>query len=206
MNYGLKEKIIKLRQEDKTYNQIQEILHCSKSIISYHCSKLENNKKLIEKNTNSYLKKTINNWNKETKNLIINLYKYSVHTTEIADILDLKLNAIKLLCKEIKYRKYSNITNYERVKRRRKKIKILGVLYKGGKCEKCGYNKFFECLEFHHIDISKKDFTISQKVNHRWITVKKEIDKCALLCSNCHRELHAEINNGSPLIISDFFK
>jgi predicted HNH restriction endonuclease len=65
------------------------------------------------------------------------------------------------------------------------------VEYKGGKCEICGYNKYFGALEFHHKDPSQKDLQIS-KVRTRTFTdkIKKELDKCQILCSNCHREIH----------------
>ena len=46
----------------------------------------------------------------------------------------------------------------------------------------------------------KKDFTISQKCNHRWLTVKKELDKCICLCSTCHRELHVELHNDIKIL------
>lgn len=68
------------------------------------------------------------------------------------------------------------------------------VEYKGGKCSRCGYKKYMGALEFHHINPSEKDFTPSQlksyKLNDR---VKKELDKCILVCANCHRELHHEL-------------
>jgi hypothetical protein len=81
----------------------------------------------------------------------------------------------------------------ESVQKRREKIKILAVEYKGGKCIKCGYNKYVGALEFHHI-IGDKDFNISYKGHCRsWEKVKVELDKCILVCSNCHREIHAGI-------------
>lgn len=63
-------------------------------------------------------------------------------------------------------------------------------------CEICGYNKCIEALDFHHRDPSKKDFTISStrkggKGVGSWPELKKELDKCILVCSNCHREIHA---------------
>ena len=65
--------------------------------------------------------------------------------------------------------------------------------YKGGHCEMCGYGKCSEALEFHHISSSKKAFSISNKGYTRsWKRVKEELDKCILLCANCHRELHAK--------------
>ena len=79
------------------------------------------------------------------------------------------------------------------VKKRRKKIKEMAVEYKGGKCICCGYNKCIGALEFHHLDPNGKDFNISAKgITRAWSKVKEELDKCVLLCANCHRELHAQ--------------
>lgn len=69
----------------------------------------------------------------------------------------------------------------------------MAVTYKGGKCERCGYDRCIDALEFHHIDPVQKDFTISAKGYTRsWNKVKAELDKCIMLCANCHRELHAQ--------------
>jgi hypothetical protein len=82
----------------------------------------------------------------------------------------------------------------EAVQRRRDKIKEILVDYKGGKCEICGYDKCISALEFHHKDANEKDFGISAKGYTRNIeTNKQEVDKCILVCSNCHREIHANI-------------
>jgi hypothetical protein len=62
--------------------------------------------------------------------------------------------------------------------------------YKGGKCSKCGYSKCSAALEFHHIDPSKKLFKLSDTRTRKWENVKEELDKCELLCSNCHKEAH----------------
>ena len=49
-----------------------------------------------------------------------------------------------------------------------------------------------DALEFHHLDPSQKDFGISSKGYTRsWDKVKEELDKCILVCSNCHREIHS---------------
>jgi len=61
---------------------------------------------------------------------------------------------------------------------------------RGGKCEKCGYNKCITALEFHHLDPSEKDFTISND-HFKLQEAIDESKKCILLCANCHRELHA---------------
>jgi hypothetical protein len=75
----------------------------------------------------------------------------------------------------------------------RQKKKILLIEYKGGGCEICGYNKCVRNLQFHHKDPSKKDFGISRKQNWNIEKLKKEVDKCILVCSNCHGEIHGEI-------------
>jgi hypothetical protein len=79
------------------------------------------------------------------------------------------------------------------VQKRRDKIKIMAVEYKGGKCKKCGYDKYIGVLEFHHIN-GKKDFGIAAKGHTKsWEKIKEELDKCIILCSNCHKEEHAGI-------------
>lgn len=73
--------------------------------------------------------------------------------------------------------------------RRRLKEKL--VEYKGGKCEICGYNKCISALEFHHLDPLQKEFNING--DYKSIErAKKEVDKCILVCANCHREIHYE--------------
>mgnify|MGYP002345817199 FL=1 len=70
-------------------------------------------------------------------------------------------------------------------------FKALAVAYKGGKCTKCGYSKCLGALEFHHLDPSQKDFEIGGLKLHAWSdVVKRELDKCILVCSNCHKEIH----------------
>lgn len=69
------------------------------------------------------------------------------------------------------------------------KMKERCVEYKGGQCNNCGYNKSLRALVFHHVNPSKKEFGIAS--NYRgWDKTKKELDKCVLLCSNCHMEEH----------------
>jgi hypothetical protein len=68
------------------------------------------------------------------------------------------------------------------------------VEYKDGSCEVCGYEKSIGALAFHHRDPKEKDFTISAK-SYAYERLKKEVDKCILVCSNCHIEIHEEIKN-----------
>jgi len=64
------------------------------------------------------------------------------------------------------------------------------VKYKGGKCEICGYDKCIAALDFHHINPNEK--SPNWKRMRAWTTekVKKEVDKCQLVCRNCHSEIH----------------
>lgn len=74
----------------------------------------------------------------------------------------------------------------------RRLIKKWALEYKGNHCELCGYNKCIDALEFHHLDPNQKDFSISDRdIKLDWEKIKNELDKCILICANCHRELHA---------------
>jgi hypothetical protein len=57
------------------------------------------------------------------------------------------------------------------------------------KCERCGYDKCIIALEFHNTDPKEKDFQISGK-SLSFENLKNEVDKCMLVCSNCHSEIH----------------
>lgn len=76
----------------------------------------------------------------------------------------------------------------------RRALKKMLVDYKGGVCERCGYNKCLRALEFHHLDPSKKDFGISGCITKNVEQLKQEVDKCILVCSNCHAEIHEELD------------
>jgi hypothetical protein len=79
------------------------------------------------------------------------------------------------------------------VAKRRKKVRLMAIEHLGGRCEICGYNKCMRALSFHHRDPLKKDFGISaQGMTRSWERVKTEVEKCMLLCANCHMELHDE--------------
>lgn len=72
---------------------------------------------------------------------------------------------------------------------RRIRTKNAAIEYLGGKCKRCGYDKHPAAMEFHHL--RDKDFTIANVANKSWDVIKKELDKCELLCSNCHRIEHS---------------
>ena len=72
----------------------------------------------------------------------------------------------------------------------RRRTKEKAVFYKGGKCQQCEYDKCIAALEFHHRDPAAKEFRLSSGKTRNWDKVQKELDKCDLLCANCHREVH----------------
>ena len=81
----------------------------------------------------------------------------------------------------------------ERIKLVLRLLKHKLILYKGGKCERCGYNKCDGALQFHHKNPFEKEFALSQvHLNSKYTLERlyKEVDKCELLCANCHAETH----------------
>src|SRR5262245_8614732 len=72
----------------------------------------------------------------------------------------------------------------------RQRAKLRAIKYKGGRCQICGYDKCVRALTFHHLDPSHKDFTIGG-ISKSWNTIQSELNKCVLLCANCHAEVHA---------------
>jgi hypothetical protein len=87
----------------------------------------------------------------------------------------------------------------QRLRDARSANKQWAIEYKGGKCEFCGLTpEYLVVLEFHHKDMNEKEFNISRESNMCLDSFKKkvtpELDKCALLCANCHRTEHAKWN------------
>jgi len=69
---------------------------------------------------------------------------------------------------------------------------IADILLESGGCAMC-WETDITCLDFHHRDPSKKEMSVMRLwASQRSIaTIDKEIAKCDILCSNCHRMLHA---------------
>lgn len=70
--------------------------------------------------------------------------------------------------------------------------KILADLNVRYECALCGYNKNYAALCFHHLNPDEKDFSISELSKTKVITkeVINELEKCVVLCANCHAEEH----------------
>lgn len=82
------------------------------------------------------------------------------------------------------------------VYKKRKENMKKATEYKGGKCQLCGYNKCQRALTFHHLDPSQKSFEINERqATKSWANLKAELDKCVLLCFNCHMEVESGITS-----------
>jgi len=94
-------------------------------------------------------------------------------------------------CNKEFLKKHRNlICNTCKAKKARAKVKQELVEYKGGKCVCCGYDNW-KVLNFHHMNSEEKDFNLSSLYGSKEKKLLfKEADKCVLLCSNCHAEVH----------------
>lgn len=69
-------------------------------------------------------------------------------------------------------------------------IKQKAIDYLGGKCQDCGLIDIPCVYDFHHLDPSEKELAFGSRGGKSFETLKKELDKCVLLCANCHRKRH----------------
>ena len=71
-----------------------------------------------------------------------------------------------------------------------RKLELVELL--GGKCQACGYSKNLAALQFHHLNPNEKQFKLGHRMlsNRSWDAILKEVQKCILLCANCHAEEH----------------
>ena len=215
-------KRIKLKSDGKSHNEISNLLKCSKSTVSKHCKIITNVINLRE-NNNTYdniKKKCGISYDLVKKicsitDIVYNgkfLKRYSKSDIEKMQKFYNLGNTLKQTKKEFKCsvstllkhlntRKKNKIPEDEFKKSKSNAVilwrinkKIDLVKYKGGCCCVCGYDKSIKSLTFHHLYPNEKDFNISGK-SYSFVKLKKEVDKCICVCSNCHIEIHEEITN-----------
>ena len=85
--------------------------------------------------------------------------------------------------------------------KKRADLRRKAVIHMGGCCRICGYNRCLAALDFHHLDPAQKEFNISSVMS--WPRIMMELNKCELLCSNCHREVHDGMH---PEYLEDSFE
>lgn len=82
--------------------------------------------------------------------------------------------------------------------KRWQETKIKAIQYKGNKCVDCDvpHPEYpSDVYEFHHLNKKEKDFNWTQLRLKSWDKIKLELDKCVLLCANCHRIRHYKENH-----------
>jgi transposase len=183
MDKGFKSKVLKLKQTGLSNNKIAKQLGCAISTVSFHCKNagLGLTKRLPSE-------EDIKHWTE--------LYEQYRSFQEVAKIVGWNKVTISRYLEKFQRKKLTEVERKKNatlaVGKRRKTIKRNAVAYKGGKCLICGYNRCVEAMDFHHLDPSKKEFGLSINGLSRSLdSIKKELDKCVILCSNCHREFHA---------------
>ena len=84
-------------------------------------------------------------------------------------------------------------TTYTQIQRWRTKARQWATKYCGDKCQLCGYDSYIGNLVFHHIDPATKQGEVCRLIARcqSWATILTEINKCVLVCHNCHGEIHA---------------
>ena len=128
MKESMKSRILALKAQGKSYNEITALLNTTKGNIAYHCS---------EKVKSNYHKRQI---------------------------------------------------------KRRRELKTTMKTASGGKCSVCGYDRCLDALQYHHINPSQKSHLVGSMFStHCKEDIQKEIDKCVLLCANCHQEIHSGV-------------
>jgi hypothetical protein len=110
-----------------------------------------------------------------------------------------KKDGLQTICKECRKvwwdNHYKENKNYyvRKAVGQKKQVQEWFKAYKSNlKCEVCGEDETC-CLDFHHIDPSQKDILVSRAIVYTVKRLQKEIAKCKVLCSNCHRKVHANI-------------
>ncbi len=192
----MKNKIITLFNQGLTYNKIKSELGCSKGTISFHCSSLRlPDERYSDKNIIKYQRY----YNKYGFNLGKTASFFGIPKNTLRNKLSL-VKKPKVSIQEALKRDNMRMNNFRRNNKKK------GVEYKGGKCQSCGYKKSFYCLSFHHVNPNEKDFNISS-ATMSWESIKKEIDKCVLVCMNCHGEIHEQLYlTGSSKIVEKILK
>lgn len=175
-----KEEIEKMINEGMSLNQISKSTGKSLTTVRYWVKKLDiqiKTKNFAEQGKKDYGQSRV--CPKCEKNCPINQF-YNRRGKENSSV----------YCK-----KCSTIQTLSRLQRLKKQM----VDYKGGSCQMCGYKKYMGALEFHHIDPKQKDFNLSRMKQYTFNDkVTNELDKCILVCSNCHREIHGGLEVVHP--------
>lgn len=172
--------IVALKKQGRSYKDIRDKLDISYDKIKRICNIYGINK------SSSRFKI----YNESFINDVKRTYDDTKSLKKTAKLLNSSFYTIKKIIGEAKrIRKTKKVNNSKAVTKHRQSMKAFLVEYKGGHCELCGYNKSLAALTFHHLNPEEKEFTIGGK-NYSKEKMVKEVDKCILVCHNCHCEIH----------------
>ena len=181
---------LEMRKDGKPLGEISKTLGISKGTASLWCNDIKLSPEQI----------TLNRKNAQPRELRLKNLKIgrSVHAKNIQTSHAWNLSLLESILREtpsrMKHPKSKRDTINRYSIKRRLELKRKCVEYKGGSC-KCGYNKCLSAMEFHHRNQNEKDFPVSlmMRASIPWEKIREELDKCDLVCANCHREKHEEI-------------
>jgi predicted HNH restriction endonuclease len=102
-------------------------------------------------------------------------------------------NYCSICCEKEKIRRNSIV-----LENKKKAIEILG-----SKCSICGLKtEIYDVYDFHHKNPKEKEKSIRELLGGKWIIIEKELKKCSLVCSNCHRTLHSRLYKGELCLMN----
>lgn len=77
--------------------------------------------------------------------------------------------------------------------RRKRRVRRALVEAAGGRCAVCGYDRCIQNLHFHHVDPARKCLELGSHQGVSLARFLEELEKCLLLCANCHGEVEAQL-------------
>lgn len=187
----MEDKIIKLRKEGKTYDDIRNELNCTYDIIKQICRKHGLNYSGNNIRFNETDKSEVIEYFREVKNIRKTASKFKITRENIREHFITDDIFYEVLPR---YKKgYKKKSNSKSVVEWRIRLKEMLIKSKGGGCQLCGYNKHNSGLDFHHVNEEEKEFGISGKVLSKERAIN-EVKKCVLVCRNCHSEIHGGLH------------
>lgn len=180
-------KVREYREQRKTYPEIKDLLNISLDKLKKICRVLDVNTSATVFKTKELDGDTILQYYLTVNSLRKTRKEFGVSRETIRRYIPDEVIE-KNKCNRVKVSNSKSVVNW----RKRSKQKL--VDYKGGCCEKCGYNKTVAALQFHHLDPNEKDFTIGGS-SYSFERLKIEVDKCIMVCATCHIEIHEELRN-----------
>lgn len=177
------QQIIVMRNANKSYLEILSEINITEDKLKKICRNVDLNH--ASNNSKIFDKSEVLEYYLYSKSL----RKTAVHFNTTRSTIKKHIDPDKIIIKRER-----TITNSQSVIDWRKRSKLKLIEYKGGKCEICGYNTSIAALHFHHKNSQEKDFQIGGS-SYSFEKLKIEVDKCILVCSNCHSEIHEGLIN-----------